>query len=380
MKENYAKDFGPFDGSVWLNCAHQGALPRVAAAEAEEAIAWKRAPWNLTTGRFSSVPQRLRQALGRLIDANAEEIILGNSASYGLYLLANGMRWKAGDEVLLMRGDFPADILPWLGLEKEGVIVRFIRPKANVVQPEELIESITTKTRLLCLTLVHSFSGYAVDADALGTICREHGITFVLNTSQAIGARVFSVATAPVDAITNAGFKWLCGPYGTGFCWMRPELRESLEYNQNYWLSMQTADDLMKEPGEPLLRSDLGARRFDVFGTANFFNFKAWTASVEYLLGKGLENIEAYDNQLVSRLIAGLDPTRYELLSPGSGASRSTLVFISHKEAARNAAVYEELRRMKIFVAQRAGKLRFSPHLYNTFEDIDRALAALNST
>ena len=81
MIGNYSQDFGPFEGKLWLNCAHQGPLPRVAAAAAEEAIAWKRAPWLLTTERFSGVPQKLKQSLGRLINAPAEEIILGNSAS-----------------------------------------------------------------------------------------------------------------------------------------------------------------------------------------------------------------------------------------------------------------------------------------------------------
>ncbi len=378
MKDDYSKDFGPFENAIWLNCAHQGALPRVAAAEAEEAIEWKRAPWNLTTERFSSVPQRLRQALGRLIGAPADEIILGNSASYGLHLLANGIRWQEGDEILLMQGDFPSDILPWLALEQRGVRVRLIRPGRFVIQPEELLGNISASTKLLCLTLAHSLSGFAIDAEALGTICRERGVTFVLNVSQALGARRFSVANSPVDAITSVGFKWLCGPYGTGFCWIKPELRESLNYNQAYWLSMQTADDLAKEPGVPAPRSDLGARRYDVFGTANFFNFKPWAASIEYLLSQGLENIEAYSNSLVTRLIEGLDPEKYDLLSPRSGPARSTLVFISHKQPERNSLIYEELRRRRIFFAQRAGKLRLAPHLYNTREEIDEALAALN--
>jgi selenocysteine lyase/cysteine desulfurase len=156
-------------------------------------------------------------------------------------------------------------------------------------------------------------------------------------------------------------------------------LRESLTYNQAYWLAMQTADDLAREPGALRLRTDLGARRYDVFGTANFFNFKPWAAAVEYLLDQGLDNIEAYDNQLVTRLIEGLDPGRYDLHSPRSGPARSTLVFISHKQPERNNVIYEELRARKIFVAQRAGKLRLAPHLYNTREEIDQTLSALNS-
>ena len=379
MNSNFAKDFGPFDGKLWLNCAHQGPLPRVAAAAAEEAIAWKRAPYHMTTERFSGVPQSLKQALGRLINAPADEIILGNSASYGLHLLANGVRWQAGDEALLMKDDFPSDILPWLTLRERGVTVRFIEPRKYVPQADELLANITPATKVFCTTLAHSFSGYVVDAQALGEICRARGVKFVLNASQALGARPFNVAETPVDAVVGVGFKWLCGPYGTGFCWLRPELRESLRRVQAYWLSMQTADELGGEQGEPALRDDLGARAFDVFGTANFFNFKPWTASVEYLLAQGIENIAAHDDRLVSAFIAGLDRSRYEILSPLDGPQRSTLILISHRQTGRNRAIYERLLREGIYVAFRRGRLRIAPHIHLTIDDIARALDALNA-
>ena len=379
MSRNFAQDFGPFNGTLWLNCAHQGPLPRVAAAAAEEAIAWKRAPYHLTTERFSGVPQSLKQALGHLINAPADEIILGNSASYGLHLLANGVRWQAGDEVLLLKDDFPSDILPWLTLRDQGVTTRFIEPRKHVPQVDELLANITPATKVFCTTLAHSFSGYVVDAQALGEVCRARGVKFVLNASQALGARPFNVADTPVDAVVGVGFKWLCGPYGTGFCWLRPELRESLRRTQAYWLSMQTADELGAEQGEPALRDDLDARAFDVFGTANFFNFKPLTASVEYLLAQGIENIAAHDDRLVSAFIDGLDRSRYEILSPLAGPQRSTLILISHRQAERNTAIYERLRRQDIYIAFRRGRLRISPHIHLTIDDIARALDALNA-
>jgi selenocysteine lyase/cysteine desulfurase len=104
MPNEYVKDFGPFDGRVWLNTSHQGAMPRTAIEQAHEAIAWKAAPQHLTSERFIEIPLRLKQALGRLINAPAEEIILANSNSYGIHLLANGLPWRTGDEVLLVKG------------------------------------------------------------------------------------------------------------------------------------------------------------------------------------------------------------------------------------------------------------------------------------
>jgi cysteine desulfurase / selenocysteine lyase len=244
---------------------------------------------------------------------------------------------------------------------------------------DELAANITPATKLVCMTWVHSFSGFAVDGRSLGELCRANGISLVLNVSQGLGTRPLDVSTFPVDAITSVGFKWLCGPYGTGFCWLRPELRESLRYNQAYWLAMQTADDLAGDQNrEPELKNNLGARAYDVFGTANFFNFKPWTTSIEYLLDQGIAQIATHNDGLVERFIAGLDRDKFDITSPEQGLARSTLILISHKQPGRNAEIYSSLRERGIYPAFRGGKLRFAPHLYNTSEDIDSALAVLN--
>jgi cysteine desulfurase/selenocysteine lyase len=372
------REFGPFTDHVWLNCAHQAPLPRVARRAAEEAIAWKVAPWELTTERFSGVPRRLKAALARLIGAAADEVILANSASYGLHLIANGLPWRDGQEVLTMRGDFPSDILPWLGLAPRGVSVRQLVPRGAVLTPEEVAAAIGARTRLLCLTWVHSLSGWAIDLNAIGAICRERGVLFVVNGAQAMGVRPLDVSLAPIDALVSVGWKWMLGPYATGFCWMRPELQASLSYNQTYWLSMLTSDDLGREDLDLSLSEDIGARRYDVFAPANFFNFVPWTAAIDYVLERGVAAAQAHADGLVQRFVDGLDRRRYRLTSPESGPQRSSLVFIRPRFEGGSEALYRRLQAAKIHVAFRAGALRLSPHLCNDTGDIDRALGALN--
>jgi selenocysteine lyase/cysteine desulfurase len=378
MVLDVARDFGPFDGRTWLNCAHQAPLPHGARAEAEEAIAWKVQPWQMTAERFAGVPRRLKAATGRLIGAPADDIILANSASYGLHLIANGVPWRQGDEVLVMRGDFPSNILPWLGLEKRGVVVRQLSPRGRVLQPDEIAGAITPDTRLLCLTWVHSLSGWAIDLDAIGALCRDRGIIFVVNASQAVGVRPIDVRRAPVDALISVGWKWLLGPYATGFCWLSPELLTRLEYNQSYWLSMLTADDLGRANLVLELRDDPGAARYDVFATANFLSFKPMAAALEYLLDHGVEAIRAHDEALVQQFIDAVDRHRYRLTSPEAGPQRSTLVFIEPIERERTNDIYRTLLAGRVHVAVRAGALRVSPHLYNGTDDIDRALDLLH--
>jgi selenocysteine lyase/cysteine desulfurase len=277
-----------------------------------------------------------------------------------------------------MRGDFPSDILPWLGLERRGVTVRQLVPRGRVLEPQEVEAAIEPRTRLLCLTWVHSLSGWAIDLKAIGAICRARGVTFVVNGAQAVGVRPIDVRTAPIDVLISVGWKWLLGPYATGFCWIRPELLARLQYNQTYWLSMLTADDLGSEQLDLTLRADPGAARYDVFATANFFNFKPWAASLEYLLGLGVEAARRHDDALVQSLIDGVDRRQFKVTSPEAGSRRSTLVFIEPQERGRAKDIYNALRTARVYAAFRAGALRFSPHIYNTPADIDRALTALD--
>jgi selenocysteine lyase/cysteine desulfurase len=373
--------FGDFRGRTWLNTAHQGAVPLPAAAAAAEAMSWKVSPHELTTERFEGVPRRLRSALAALVNAPADQIVLANSASYGLHLVANGLSWEPGDEVLVIANDFPSDIFPWLTLERRfGVVVRRLRPAGPTVTADEVGAALTPRTTLFCTTWVNSFTGGAVDLAALGAVCAERGVIFVVNGSQAVGARPFDASATPVDALISVGFKWLCGPYGTGFAWLAPRLRERLVPTKAYWLAHLSQRDLARDDLSPTLEPALadGERNdLDIFGTANFNTFVPWTVAVEHVLALGVDRIRAYDQSLVGHLVDGLDAAGYKVLSPRDGEDRSTLVYFTHEDPARNKGLHERLAAAGVDVAFRAGKLRASPHLYNDAADIDRLLTVL---
>ncbi len=229
---SYADDFGPFDGHIWLNCAHQGPLPRSAIEQAEEALHQKTAPHRLPYSAFDEVPARLKKALGSLVGCDSNEVILGNSTSYGLNLLVQGLPLKEGDEVLLIDGDFPATIITWLPLRKKGVNVRLLKPRQWPPTADEIQDALTDRTRVVCSSWVFSFFGCAIDLNAIGKVCHERNVIFVVNGSQAVGARDIDVSETPIDALVSCGFKWLCGPYATGFAWIRPEILATLQYEQ----------------------------------------------------------------------------------------------------------------------------------------------------
>lgn len=341
----------------------------------DEAVRWKSHPQLLAeTNAFVEVPGRLRRALATLVGASSsEEIVLANSASYGLHLVANGLDLREGDEVVVPANDFPSDVLPWLLQRRRGVSVRMVEPRDQVLSAGEVAAAITPRTRAVCCTWVHSFSGRVTDLTAVGEACRDRGVWFVVNGSQAVGVRPVDMRSVPVDALVSVGFKWLCGPYGTGFAWLRPALREALAPPKLYWLTALTADDL----AAPSIDLDAVAGRvggLDVFGTANFFNFVPWTASVELMLEIRVDAAARAADELVVRLLGGLDAKRYRPVS--SPDVRSSLAVIEPL-AEHAGAVFERLRNAGVHVAYRRGWIRVAPHVYNTPADVDRVLELL---
>ncbi|HEY5359344.1 MAG TPA: aminotransferase class V-fold PLP-dependent enzyme [Streptosporangiaceae bacterium] len=370
-----AEQFGPFDGRAWFNTAHQGPLPQSAVAASQRAAWLKAAPYRITDEEFSDVPEQLRGLLARLVGADAEQIVLGNSTSHGLHLIANGLDWADGDEVLIIEGDYPATMLPWLRLASAGVTTRALRPAAGLLSAEQLTSAIGPQTRLVAVTWVDSFTGRTLDLDALGEVCRQQGVLLVVNASQALGARPIDVTTAPVDAVVSCGYKWLCGPYGTGFAWVHPDLLGRLRPQQAYWLAMQAGRGL-DQMRETTLRDDLGVRAFDVFCPAAFTTTLPWIASLELVLATGVAEIGQHDQQLVEQFVARLDAERYTLVSPRRGASRSTLVVMSCRDRDTE-QLHQQLTAAGIDTAYREGNLRFSIHLFNTSDEVDHALSEL---
>lgn len=298
------------------------------------------------------------------------------TATYGIQLIANGLNWREGDEVLVPAGDFPATILPWTTLEPKGVGVRELPSTEGVIESGQVAEQLSERTRILCASWVNSFSGRINDLSALGSLCRDAGVLFVVNASQGLGALPLNVSNLPADAVTSCGFKWLCGPYGTGFCWLRPELRDRLDPHQAYWLSL--AGEHWSRLDDLGAVSDAGVERFDVFGTANFLNFQPWNAAVTHLLGASVDAIATHVLALTGRLIDRVDLDRFRIVGDPEPA-RSGLVVLEPVEGSAE-KLGEDLANAGFDVAVRRGRVRFSPHLYNSAAEIDGALAVLNRT
>src|SRR5205085_1065829 len=233
---------------------------------------------------------------------------------------ASGRDGEAAMSASPFASDFgPFDGRVWLNAAHQGPL-----PRAAV---EALEAAVAPRTGVFCTSWVYTFTGHLADLAGLGRACRDHGVTFVVNATQALGRRPLGVSELPLDALACAGYKWLCGPYATGFAWFHPRLVESLTPRQAYWLAMPDDADLdLNDEGDYELRDDLGARAFDVFGTANFFDYMPWQASVEYLVDRGVERAAKHTDGLVRRLVEGLDDAGYRIEGPAEDPRLSIAV------------------------------------------------------
>jgi selenocysteine lyase/cysteine desulfurase len=373
---NLRDAFAVMDGHVWLNNAQQGPMPVLAARSARQMIDAHLSPQLLTEELHQEVSQRLREAISNAVGGLSNEVVLGNSTSFGLHLIANSMEWSSADEVLVVDQDFPANILPWLMLRDRGVRVRLIKPRGGVPDADEVRQMITSATRLCCVTWISPFTGGRASIVEIGAVCRDHNVRCVVNASHVIGAESCELNTLGVDAVACCGYKWLCGPYGTGFCWIASEFIESLKCMQAYWWELEQAGMSSRRPEIPSNRSH---RAFDVFGSGNFLTSVPWATSIEFLLGVGLDRIASHNRALASEIVGSIaENSSYQLISPQAVEERTAIVVVTHTDGEQNVKIVERLRCMGIVVALRRQQIRISPHLHNTLDDVRALIVALN--
>ena len=162
-----------------------------------------------------------------LIGAKAKEIALLGPTSLGLSLFANGIDWRSGDEVICYKDDYPANVYPWVELQRKGVKIRFLEPEEpGAITPELIESSIGPETRLVAVASCHYLTGYRIDIDAIGKMLKDRGILFALDGIQTCGA--FPTSVKNVDFMSCDAHKWLLGPMAIGIVYVKEENFEKL--------------------------------------------------------------------------------------------------------------------------------------------------------
>jgi len=321
---------------------------------------------------------RARGSIARLIGAQAHEIALLGPTALGLSLVARGLAWKAGDEVVFYQDDYPANVYPWLSLKDLGVKPVALQPEKTGHLTWEIIEkSLSLRTKLVALASAHFLTGYRIDLPRIGAELRKREILFCLDGIQTVGA--FPTLAEHVDFLSADSHKWMLGPIGTGFFYVKASHFEKLKPILLGAWNVQSPDFIAQEE----IAFYEGARRYEP-GSLNLPGVFAMQAAAELILEIGVEVVAARLLDLRAALIQRLAPLGYRPVLDAN-VPRENLSGIQsfHIPGGDLKGLSSKLEQEKIAVSWRKNRqgetyLRVSPHFYNTETELDRLAEALS--
>ncbi len=317
---------------------------------------------------------RIKQVRGlaaRLINApDADDVYFVPNTTHGIGVIAEGFPWQPGDNVVLPAEEYPSNQYPWMNLKSRGVEVRSVPSRGSRVSVDDIRDAMGGRTRVLAVSAVEFASGYRMDLHALGQLCRDKDVFFFVDAIQALGVFPIDVQRTPIDALSADGHKWLLGPEGAGIGYVRRDWVERLHpigVGANSVVrpyAYSTIDFTLKAH----------AGRWEG-GAYNVPGITALGASLQLLLDTGIDNIENRILELTDHLCDRAPAMGLEVFSSREPGEKSGIVSLV-KPGEPSDAVMKQCRAAGVVVNSRAGRIRVSPHAYNTAEEIDRFLEA----
>lgn len=313
----------------------------------------------------------IKGRLGALIGAEASEIAFVKNTTEGLVTVANGLDWRAGDNVVLPDIEYPSNVYCWMRLAKRGVSIRWARNDKGRITVDALAQAIDSRTRLVSVSAVQFSNGFRHDLLLTSELCAERNVLLNLDAIQWVGALDMDVRRHHVDFMSIGGHKWMLGPIGTGFFYCNRKSLELLDPPNVGYHSVDKHEAHMDY--ELVYRPNAG--RFEE-ALVNFPGIWGLDAATKMLLGLGARNIERYILGLVEYAADVLQTCGWTIVSPMSQAERSGLLSF-RKPGADVDAISARLEAAGVDVAVRDGALRISPSYYNNCSDIDRLVSEL---
>ncbi|HKP02169.1 MAG TPA: aminotransferase class V-fold PLP-dependent enzyme [Chthoniobacterales bacterium] len=359
-----------------IYCAHaaDAPLPRRVADAMQESI--ERA--SVDPREYENELERIaetRTLVARLLGSGVDEIAFTGPTASGLNAVANGLDWKPGDEVVCYLDDYPANVYPWLALERQGVRPVLLEAASiGEITPEIVERALTNRTRVVALASANYCSGYRIDLDAIGALCAGRGVLFSVDGIQTLGA--FPVPLANIDFLSAGAQKWMLGPSGAGILYMKESRQELLRPAIIGGWNVVSPNFIAQRE----VKFETGGRKFEP-GAYTHSVIAGLRAAVELLLEAGPNEITRRIQGLNQTLRDQLTPSGFEFLSPEEEKNRSGILSFRHPRVASD-RLLETLTKNNVVVSLRFDRaeqswLRVSPHFYNTPAEIELLIDSL---
>ncbi len=359
--------------STYLNSAYLGPMP-VKAHEAVVRMADRMLdPAFFLHPQWRGIPDAIRGALAGLMCGDAERVSINSAVSEVISFVADGMDLKAGDEVLLLEGDYPSMVLPWMvRAERIGFQIRFA-PLKDFLEPHRLKKHISSRTKLAGNSHVMFNTGIRLPSEEIAGICKNLDLLYLTDVSQSFGGMTLPASLVrDADILAGVCYKWLLSPYGSAFGYFSDRALERIRRCHASWLQnpkSQNSENLLHYSTESMP----GARKFDRGQPASFLITAGWQAALNLLAERGLKNVETHNSRLVDGFLSQL-PKKFEVVAPAE--RRSNIVCIQ-QQGLNAKELRDKLERANVDVSVREGALRISFHLFNTEKDAEKLLQFL---
>jgi cysteine desulfurase/selenocysteine lyase len=361
------------DRAIYLNHAAVSPPPTTTVQAVQAQLRDVAENGSLNYRHWVATKERARKLAADMIGARPEQIAFMRNTSDCLSTIANGLRWRTGDNLVTFRNEFPSNIYPWLRLrEAFGVEVRMCEERDGRIDLDDMIGLIDERTRIVAISQVQYASGFRADLERLGRAARAHDALLVVDVIQAMGVIPTNVAVELIDVAAGAGHKWLLTPEGVGILYLSDRARARVEPTLVGWTSVPQPEDYSNfEQGW-----NRGALAWET-GTGPTALIHGLEASLKLLTETGVERIAAYLEHLTDYLCERLSNRPYQIVSARRPGEKSQIVCVRHNGGPTPMALYAHLKQRNIITAPRGDRLRIAPHLYNTREEIDALVDAL---
>jgi selenocysteine lyase/cysteine desulfurase len=240
------------------------------------------------------------------------------------------------------------------------------------VDTDELIRLIDSKTRIVAISQVQYASGFRADLERIGRAARAHDALLVVDVIQAMGVVETNVDDLLIDAAAGAGHKWLLTPEGVGLLYLSDRARERIEPTLVGWISVPDPEDY----GNFEQGWNTGTLAWES-GTSPTALIHGLAASLEFLTEVGVGRIASHLEELTDHLCERLQNSDYQIVSSRDPSEKSQIVCIRHRRGRSSMELYSSLKQRNIITAPRGDRLRIAPHCYNTLEEMNLLVDAL---
>jgi selenocysteine lyase/cysteine desulfurase len=372
--ETFRDEFQVTRDWAYLNHAAYGPFPeRTARAVKEWADGFAHAPTFFGPER-ERIPAEAAAMVASLAGTSGDMVAWVPSLADGMNLLANGVTWREGDNVLILVEEFPSVVYPFLNLTRRGVELRYV-PKNGAGRTDiTLIEAaLDTRTRAVAISHVEYMDGYRNDLHALGALCAGRGVELFVDVTQSLGAQPLDLPASGVSAVAAHGYKWLMAGFGIGVVIFDRAAVERIDVTYAGRLSVKSGF----EDAEYALDWRDGAARYQT-GGLNQIGLTALHASLSLITQAGPARTREHTLGLLDRLAEGVTSAGYQVASDLDPLHRSQILAFTSGDRARDGAIVEHLNRSNVAVTLRGRGVRVSPYFYNTVDDVERLLEVLH--